>query len=142
MRDSYCNGDNVSPAGHIALTIQGATHRNDRAVCFQADGVRVSCCKRFSYSNCVPQCEAALPCVLILSKLFKRHGCFYIFSLCQKLLRLCIFLRICRFYTHSIRILVIAQCCKCRDCAVIIARSQQFSRLEILHSRNDDVYSD
>ena len=44
MITSCCNGDNVSPTGHVALTIPVATHRHDRAVCFQADGVKASCC--------------------------------------------------------------------------------------------------
>ena len=139
VHPSCCNGDNVSPAGHITLTPRIAAHRHDPSVCFQPDGVHQSCCKRFSCSNCVPQFEAALPRVLIFSNFRKCNGGFCGLSLRQQLFSLRIFLRICRLYTHSRRILVIAQCLKCCDCTVIIAGSQQLFGFRILDSRNGNL---
>ena len=43
MTVSCRNGDNVSPARHIALTIRIFTRSHDRAVRLQADGVLPSC---------------------------------------------------------------------------------------------------
>ena len=43
--EAFCrNSDNVSPAGHIALTVLVLSNSNDRSICFQADGVVDSCC--------------------------------------------------------------------------------------------------